>query len=114
MLPSAVGACAIDVVGTPVRVVNAVFCGAECGRRKQPRVQRELGSQTTSRGQNERFVTLLCTCDVELPKMYYVVRIYPEWVLERIRVEYFSLCGSHPFYSEFSKSTGVLFYSELE
>ena len=29
---------------------------------QKPRVQRELGSQTTSRGQNERFVWLLCTC----------------------------------------------------
>ena len=38
----------------------------ECRRRKKPHVERELGSQETSRGQNERFVWLLYTCHVYL------------------------------------------------
>ena len=43
--------------GTPVRVARAVFCA---GNRTQ--------WETTSRGQNERFVTLLYTCHLYLAR----------------------------------------------
>ena len=48
----------------------------ECRHRKKPRAQRELGSQTTSRGQNERFVWLLSTCHLYLAKR---VRVGRAW-----------------------------------